>query len=67
MNGKKPSDHTYLVVNSVMCALNEMESWTHAKKVMKNRAQFLSRLVNYPCDQVTMSKLRKIEYYVLKP
>lgn len=38
MNSKKPSDHTYLVMNSIMCALNETESWPRAQKVTKNRA-----------------------------
>lgn len=61
-----PSDHTLLVINSIMCALDEVESWPRALKVMKNRASVLQRLLNYPCDSITMPKLRKIEAYVTK-
>ena len=34
---RKPSDHAYLVMNSVMCTLDEMESWTRVQKVCKIR------------------------------
>ena len=67
MSAKRPSEHTYLVMNSILCTLDELESWPRAQKVTADREKFVQRLHQYPCDTISLPKLRKIEAYVMRP
>lgn len=55
-----------MVINSILCALNEQESWLKAQKLTANRRAFIDRLINFPADQLTLPKLKKIEAYTNK-
>lgn len=50
------TDQSILVIRSVMCALDELESWERGKKVMSKKDEFLNRLKNYDCERITQLK-----------
>ena len=67
MSDENPSDYTYLVLNSILCSLDEPESWQRAQKLTRNRKEFLERLRDYPCDQMTPAQIQRLEKYTLHP
>lgn len=64
---KMPPDSTLAVINSVMAVLDETQSLQKAKKVMSNRQAFLTRLATFPCESLSLIKVKQLKQYLAKP
>lgn len=61
---KMPPDSTVVVINSVMAALDEIESLQKAKKVMANRPAFIQRLQKHKFDNMSLIKIKILTEYL---